>query len=544
MTQKSKGGGFLQVIDGLLSNKSREAFAENEFTAVLYEIQQRRKERIVSRKYYLIDDNEEKKSLLEKMLCHYPDNLCVKLSAVIAYFDDKNLKHLGLLVLREIEEAIAMDSQLLSKLNNEESFVDKLRDNNLDEAELRIARHYLDIKRLQILKSDSQSLYDLLIKSYAAVLMRDNNTALSCFRAIEKIHPEAIFAYNLYARRLEASNYKKEAEEKRSIFSSWALHDNNTQFERISNAMRSVYELNNEAAPAVNKTLISIRTKSKDEISYEQSAISKAKEIVQNYDCYKIVESVHTECIDGSYYHILRRKSGDLLLSFLEDKCNSDKQLSVLLDTSSFLQLLQFNMDKATICSEKECDSLAMRLSARFDENDLKLSENDKNSIAEICRSFLFLPVVYNKDSHPENWIVERLHGSRTGYIITALDFQRKEAVPCVFDIANLLRYGDYIKDKDELAVLREYYQQRSNKSNDFKNINYQQFVEGYYAAVVYRMFSLFCAWKHPRKAGYNSRVPIILHNAVDAIEKIQKIQDKQFNAERILHFCKILQKD
>ena len=112
-----------------------------------------------------------------------------------------------------------------------------------------------------------------------------------------------------------------------------------------------------------------------------------------------------------------------------------------------------------------------------------------------------------------------------------ALDFQKKTSAPCVFDIANLLRYGNYISEKNESDLLREYYIRGCNNLSYLNDIDYQQFLNSYYAGVVYRMLSFFCAWQHPRKAGYYTRIPVVLNNAAAAIDKVE---DKQFDKERL----------
>jgi len=116
---------------------------------------------------------------------------------------------------------------------------------------------------------------------------------------------------------------------------------------------------------------------------------------------------------------------------------------------------------------------------------------------------------VYNKDAHPENWIV----GDKLGVI----DCEGRLLVPAQFDLANLLEYGDFFSDAQKSEYIGHYlYCARFD-------VNKEEFMLGYWNAVVHRMLGLSSAWSSPLRPSMRPKRVDAIRRALHAIDKIEE---------------------
>lgn len=102
---------------------------------------------------------------------------------------------------------------------------------------------------------------------------------------------------------------------------------------------------------------------------------------------------------------------------------------------------------------------------------------------------------VYNKDAHPENWIISDK--------VTAIDFEATHLVPFTFDLANLLDYETFFDDKK----IKEYISHYITKSKEVGvEINSENLWPRYKSSLIHRLFCLVSAWSDPGRQKYAAR--------------------------------------
>jgi thiamine kinase-like enzyme len=102
---------------------------------------------------------------------------------------------------------------------------------------------------------------------------------------------------------------------------------------------------------------------------------------------------------------------------------------------------------------------------------------------------------VYNKDAHPENWIISDK--------ITAIDFEATHLVPFTFDLANLFGYESFFDDNK----IKKYISHYIEKSKEFGvEIDMDAIWPSYTSSLIHRLFSFVSAWSDPTRQKYAVR--------------------------------------
>ncbi len=527
---------MLRIIDGFKTNKSIEdRIVEFGFDTLLQEVQIRENERILKRDYNRIASAQQRLRLLEQFVELFPENLAVKLSLAKEYFQLKQSAKYGIHALRAIEEQLSSDPNYpLQSLRNTEQIIIEREILGLEKERILSVHHSFHFERFfadfKDDETNANSLENLLLSVYASALLQKNVTAVEYFDTIEKLYPDAVYLNTFYAKRLERIGAEKKAKEKREIFAQWLIGED-VSVTKKEGAMRSVLDVNHHYS-FVNRTALFIRTNDEREAVAEKKELEKAAAIIAveaergNTD-FGVIESDGVYEKDGAFYHVLKKNKGVVLLQQLEDKTNPAHAYYLLERTVQYLPVLHNSMLEVIVISHSDTEKLGERLYGRL----LKTAHVIENK--ELFDSLLVLSsffrrcfVTYNKDAHPENWLVETVwdkNGKKEKII--AIDFQQKEAMPQVFDIANLLDYGKYATIKEKKMLVRSYYDY-FEKYHGFREISpplsAEEFFGLYLHARVYRAMSFFCAWQHPRKIGMLTRLPILLENGIEAIDLLQ----------------------
>ena len=158
------------------------------------------------------------------------------------------------------------------------------------------------------------------------------------------------------------------------------------------------------------------------------------------------------------------------------------------------------------------------KLMSKLTDPDLKLSKDLTERVLRnykpVLNIFKDAVYVYNKDAHPENWLI---HDKK----IIVLDCENNFLVPQQFDLVNLLEYSDYLTDMQKDYAIKMYidaYEEFTNAVIDRK-----KFKLTYFNAVIQRAISLCTAWSSEYRKSMRAERPKVIANAVHAIDRMQK---------------------
>lgn len=124
----------------------------------------------------------------------------------------------------------------------------------------------------------------------------------------------------------------------------------------------------------------------------------------------------------------------------------------------------------------------------------------------------------YNLDSHPENIIV-RYAG--LGKQVAVIDTENKYVCPLVFDLANLLGYGNYFSKKEMKKFVKFYYGHFKEENSNL-SINYENFELLYWNALIHRSFFLCSAWSSPKRKSLHPKRVDLVNNVLMAIDVLR----------------------
>ena len=141
---------------------------------------------------------------------------------------------------------------------------------------------------------------------------------------------------------------------------------------------------------------------------------------------------------------------------------------------------------------------------------------------------------VYNKDAHPENWLIDNSGN------ITVLDCEKSWLVPQQFDLANLLDYGDYLSYAEKKQIIFEAYLPAYRKETN-SLIDEKKFITGYLNSVVHRALSLSSAWSSKDRQSLWTKRKSLIDNAVDAIYNVAK-EDPFYYGRYALNYTNLMQ--
>lgn len=119
---------------------------------------------------------------------------------------------------------------------------------------------------------------------------------------------------------------------------------------------------------------------------------------------------------------------------------------------------------------------------------------------------------VWNKDAHPENWIINKKIG--------VIDCETEQAIPSTLDLANLLEYGDHFTTQEKKTHIIQYAQELQKEN---KNFNMATAMEAYYNSVIHRMIALTSAWSSPERTRMKTHRKQAIQRAIDSIQNIQQ---------------------
>jgi len=157
------------------------------------------------------------------------------------------------------------------------------------------------------------------------------------------------------------------------------------------------------------------------------------------------------------------------------------------------------------------CKKLSEKLADAHFGIPQSLAERVKQNYAQVFEAVSDLPWVWNKDAHPENWIV----GEKLGVI----DCEVEYVVPALFDVANLLEYGDFLSREEKRKRVLQYSVELKKEGLEIER---GTLFRAYHNAVIHRMISLAGAWSAPQRELRSERAGA-LDRAVKSIEYVKE---------------------
>ena len=217
------------------------------------------------------------------------------------------------------------------------------------------------------------------------------------------------------------------------------------------------------------------------------------------------------EPIDGLHTYAMRFIPGE---TFLEKLNKYD--YSALDDIIDCLAFIHAKVPEEMVRKGKI--KIGYKLKRKLLDPELNLPKNLARKVIQnykpVFQSFQNALYVYNKDAHPENWLI-------TKDKIIVLDCENDFLVPLQFDLVNLLEYSDFLPDKVKDGAIKKYIS--SYKKYTGTQLDELEFRLIYFNAVIHRAISLCSAWSSKDRSTMHSQRTVVLDNATHAIARLKQ---------------------
>ncbi|MBW3001726.1 aminoglycoside phosphotransferase family protein [Candidatus Woesearchaeota archaeon] len=278
--------------------------------------------------------------------------------------------------------------------------------------------------------------------------------------------------------------------------------------ERISETKNPVRQLKGRF---LSKTILFKDKKNKSDLEAEKALNEYLA--LRLPDKFSVAEPFYTteEPIDGLHTYAMRFLPGE---TFLEKLKKYD--YSALEDIIDCLAFIHAKVPEDMVSKGRV--RLGLKLKHKLVDSDLDISRALARKIVQnyrpVFNCFQDARFVYNKDAHPENWLI-------TDDKIIVLDCENDFLVPLQFDLVNLLEYSDLLPDKVKDKAIDKYLD--SYKKYTGIDLDKKEFRLIYFNSVITRAISLCSAWSSNDRKSLHSQRPVVLDNAIHAIARLKQ---------------------
>jgi len=279
--------------------------------------------------------------------------------------------------------------------------------------------------------------------------------------------------------------------------------------ERISETANPVRIIT--ASQFLSKTLVFKESKDKEALEAEADMTNYIARVLP--DNLSTAEPLHITdtAVNGSYTYVMRHASGETLLEKFKKK-----SYSALFSVAKILALIHAKVPKRKV--RKGVLNIALKVKRKLVSPDILLPREIISKIVHnyrpVFNALNDTNCVYNKDAHPENWLVHEKG-------IVVLDCENGFLVPQQFDLVNLLEYSHYLTDAQKDRAIEDYTLMYESHTNT--PIDRGKFKLAYFNAVIHRAISLCTAWSSRARPSMHSERQHVIFNAICAIDKIKK---------------------
>jgi hypothetical protein len=280
------------------------------------------------------------------------------------------------------------------------------------------------------------------------------------------------------------------------------------EWERLSDSRSIVRTLNN--SKFFSQTFVFKARESREALVKEAEAGATLAALVEDVEVPQPLY-ITQETYEGKYVSIMRRIKGETLYDKLkkDDKSAMPQVISTLAKIHVHFPTAQY--EKLDIRKNLEDKLSNLQLRTEITDGIMKHYHPVISAIKDTA------VWVWNKDAHPENWII--------GEKISILDNEGDHLVPAFFDLVNLLEYGDFFGDKEKTSYLIQYI---TKISQEGKHISIATAMRGYYNCLIHRALALTSAWSAPNRQRMKIYRKQTIRKAIFAIDAIRE-EDKAY---------------
>ncbi|MFH1073118.1 MAG: hypothetical protein V1743_06855 [Nanoarchaeota archaeon] len=211
--------------------------------------------------------------------------------------------------------------------------------------------------------------------------------------------------------------------------------------------------------------------------------------------------------------YVMKRAEGETLWKRIQEKKDVFESI---VHISDFLACIHARFPYSPT---QEREDILAHAKDRLQSKTLFLPEALQQRFVEnyipVLRSLDDAVYVFNKDAHPENWILSQ---SR----ICCIDNDHTALVPIQFDLVNLMEYGPYLSFEQKMQVISSYISSYNGYYGKEVIKDKDRFILGYLNAIVHRSIALSTAWSQPGREKMGEHRKIIVHNALKSIDDIE----------------------
>ena len=263
----------------------------------------------------------------------------------------------------------------------------------------------------------------------------------------------------------------------------------------------------------------------KEELLGEIKNTKKLEEITRDYPKFIVPkplnltnEKIKYDSSDGHkeiFVYTMQRKDGKTLMELIE---NGEEPFEHFKKVVEYLSLIHAKMP---IDGRDKLDYYGKlkRVLGEVKEIDGDLKKLILDNVSPVINSFDNAILVFNKDAHPQNWLITEYDE------VVSIDIENKGIVPIEFDLVNLMEYSGFLinnkfgdeKRREIMESYKENYIKYSGDNTAAERINEFR----YWNSVIQRTLSLYSAWSSPLRESLWEDRKIIVNNALHAIDNL-----------------------
>ncbi len=326
---------------------------------------------------------------------------------------------------------------------------------------------------------------------------------------ISEKFPENLDSKAIYALMLEESGDKEKSAQEWKKTLDLLLSDTELQ-KKFKKKGESANEILEYEPREFFRNMFLFKRGDRKSLEEETRLTNNGRALSEPFEDYRVPESRSIFPFGDSYVYTLKREKGQLLYELTGKK-------DMFLKTADFLALIHARMPSEGL----EPVNLKDYLERKVYNPDLHLPERTiemmNQSLLPLLEYLKEEPFVFNKDGHPEQWIVTE------GGKIIALDWENKGLVPMQFDLANLTDYGDYFDDKEKQEIITQYAESYNKYSEDERISDFNNFHLKYLQSVIFRSLCLCSAWSSPERPVMSDKRHLLVENSTRTIDLIKE---------------------
>ncbi|MBT4823705.1 hypothetical protein HN695_06950 [Candidatus Woesearchaeota archaeon] len=386
--------------------------------------------------------------------------------------------------------------------------------------------------------------------------------AITVLESLSGLYPEDLRITLLFAEELLDKGTKKEKSKAldlhKKIYEK-IKHRSDYNFEGCGETTKSVKQISSESDLLLNATYI-----------YKTDSLKETRAALENQNMAEHLRDITLENLlyglanttePSAKIKLQRRYSAICKLEFTENLVQiteNNQQIQVIkrsIGDTLLEKLTQYNAKKENPVEENVLETLTMlafihakmpieerkkRGKIEYFEQkieELKILGLNTKTIDLLTQSYIGFnnsPFVFNKDAHPENWIIETgiTPGLKPEKII-AIDWDEKGTIEQVQELVNLLDYTIQIPNGKKMQYIAFYLEEFLYFANkDLASLEqHDTFQLNYLNSKYERLLGLCCAWSSPKRPKMQSQRQQILTTALNSVVQI-KVRHSYFYRE------------